>query len=451
MSSTKLTFEKIFRDTTVDWGKKYAPNTRLLDIWLKDREYLLWACNLKKGKPCDNPPGAVVRALVQIAHELASGKEDYASQQFSSFEQWFKVSQLGEGLEELPRPSRDECLSIIARCSLLGGHSDLDGLYSMAIAIAKGGALKSVSKNSIPHSRLRIFRYSFKNLEEYSIALDASKNDTTVIIDFSAHPLAHLTLDHHATCLSFWPPHSPLPPGIYDTSIPSCPRLLETYCAFGLDAELLSGCDMIDGARYSSVEQTTDLSNPFVALELALTVDVSDVIAKKVVITLAENNLDPYSVISGNSWKARIAFLQEQLTEQRSYWSKANRFLTEDNFTAVADATLAPYSASRFRYLPFENDAVRDKPFLISLRSSGAERINLGISQNPFFKKKDFFETANVNLGALARSLGRGGGRREVGSCTIMKNQIEDCILKIKSHIHDAAHSTKEPITKEPR
>lgn len=442
--AANLTVHDVFRDTTVDWGKKYSPDTPLSKIWEQDKEYLLWACNLKQGRPCDNPPGPVVRALVEIAFDLGEGRKDQAVKKFAAYDEWYQISQVGEGLEKLPRPSQAECLNILERCSLLGGHGDLDGLYSMAIAIAHGKALISSSKK-IPYSKLRIFRYGFRNLEEYTAGLERAANDVLVIIDFSAHPDAALTLDHHATCLSFWPKDTAVPVGIYDTTMPSCPRLLATHCGFSLASELLTGCDMIDGAMYTSIEQTTDLSNPFVALELALTVDVSDAIAKKVVITLAENGLDPYAVLSQPVWKARIAFIQEQLSEQRSYWSKKQRFSVDEPYTAVADGSQAPYSVSRFRYMPFENSTVRDKPFLISIRPATGQRVNLGISRNPFYSKQDFFKRHDVNLGALAKLIGRGGGRREVGSCTIMREQRDVAIAKIQSQIAQVISQERKP------
>ena len=325
-------------------------------------------------------------SLVRIAHLVTSGEEDEAKRLLKSFQQWKELTQQGLGLGNLPRPSRTQCMKTMQNCTLLGCHWDLDGMYSAAIAICLGGALEG-GKIRGAFGRLRLFRYGFRSLDEYTEALGAGKDETTVIIDYAAHPQAALTLDHHMTSLSYWELGAPIPTGIYEPSMPSCPRLLATFCGLEVSEEVLCGCDLVDGALYANVAQASDLSHPFVALEYALSVDVSEPVAKKVILTLAENQLDPQSVLSQAVWKARLALVALELEEQRSFWQKESRFRHLSDLLSVADARLAPHSATRFRYLPFENSDVIQRAYLVTIRPQSANRVNLGISRNPFLPR----------------------------------------------------------------
>ncbi len=416
-----LTPQEIFGDMVLGWGREHSQK-RIVDVWAENPDYLRWAANLSKNK-CASPPPRPIVEMIRIAHYAGSGEGDRAAELFSQFQTWRNLAEEGIGLEELPRPTRADCHRILSNCTVLGGHHDLDGIYSLAIAIARGGALE-YGKRRGAFSRLRLFRYGFRNILDYTQALAAAADDVVVIVDYAAHPQAALTLDHHVTSLSYWEPGTDLPCGIFAPTMPSCPRLLATYCGLEVPEEVLTGCDMVDGALYRSVEQAADLTNPFVALELALSLDVSDVIAKKVILTLAEHNLDPYSILNQPVWKARIELLKLELEEQRGFWSRGERIKCPNELVAVADSRLAPYSASRFRYLPLENEDALSRPYLITVRPSGQARVNLGIARNPFYSKPEFFARNPLNLGALARAVGKGGGRQEVGSSTIDAPQL---------------------------
>jgi len=433
-----MKIEEIFADVPVAWGKKYPPETKLVEIWKTDPEYLLWASNLTKNKAARTLPPQQFH-LVHIAHAMQQGQNSEAKKLLDTYQHWEKLSLRGENLDKLPRPTAKKCQALLESCTLLCGHSDLDGIYSLAIAITKGGALsQSGAVNKIPFSKLRLFNYNFNSLDDYTNGIKATKDDSVVIIDFAAHPQASLNLDHHSTCLSFWQIGTELPVGIFDISMPSCPRLLAVHCGLKVDEELLAGSDMIDGAQYKNVAQASDLTNPFVALELSLSVDVSEIVAKKAIITLAENKLDPNSVLSSPSWAARTKLIAEELKEQRSYWSKANRFDNSRELVATADARNAPYPAGRFRYLPFENQQVIEKPYLITIRNSYRDNVNLGTSRNPFYKNKKFFDSHSVDLGVLSRSLGQGGGRKEAASLTIPASQLSKTIEVINQHLESA-------------
>ena len=430
-----LSSEIIFGEQVLDTGKHAGK--RLQQIWLEDRNYLLWSANLAKN-PCTYPPPRYKVELVKIAHLLESGDEKGARKLLNELHAWQQLTEEGIGLSDLPRPSKKECLEIISSCNLLGGHCDLDGIYSLASAICSGGALGGPkAKNAF--SRLRLFRYGFRHIQDYSQAIGMNDKDTLVVIDFSAHPQAALNLDHHTTSLSYWELGAPIPKGIYESSMPSCPRLLSTYCGLDIAEDILTGCDMVDGAMYKNVEQTTDLKNPYVALEHALSLDVSDIVAKKVVLTLAENNLDPLSVLGQPIWKSRLELLELELAEQRSYWQKPNRIRAHGKLIAVADARLAPYSASRFRYLPFELDEVHSRPYLVTIRPSGHSKVNLGTARNPFYSEPEFYKRHPLNLGTLAKSLGKGGGRQEVASLTIDIHCLNTALEQTLSAIERSA------------
>ncbi len=440
VSNSPLTIEEIFSDTPIAWGRKHPREKRLMDIWKEDRGYLFWACGLgDKGKKSDVPPPPIQRNLIHIAALIEGGKNEEAEKLYRIFTHWRALSQEGTGLNEIPRPSAEDCRGILANTTLLCGHSDLDGIYSLAIAINRGGALRNSFSGKIPFSRIRLFNYGFRNLADYTTAIGAAPDDTTVIIDFSAHPEATLNLDHHATSLSYWELGTPIPLGVYDTDCPSCPRLLSKHCGLDIPEDILTSCDMVDGAKYPNVAAASDLSNPFVALEHVFRVDVSDTILKKVVVTLAENDLDPLSVLNEPIWQARLSLVTLELNEQRSYWNKDKRFDLAHPHVAVADSRLAPYSGSRFRFIPFENDGALARPYLITIRSGyRSETVNLGLSRNPFYADKSIFSTKPVNLGALATRLGEGGGRIEAASVTVKLSALKKTISLVMNEVENS-------------
>ena len=446
-SSDELSTRDVFGATSIRYGNKYDHNTPLIEIWQKDRDYLLFAANLTSKKNNARPIGSPQADLIRVAAELTFGDKAEAAKLYSQYSSWYRHAHLGEGLDELPRPTAKDCRRIFAETTILAGHFDLDGLYSVASTIALGGALGGPSggdpaRQGAIFSRLRLLRYGANQLQEFSQMLGARAGEVVVIIDFAAHPQAALTLDHHATCLKFWELGTDLPCGIYDIGMPSCPRLLATHCGLQIPEPILSGCDMVDGAQYVNVEQTIDLSNPFVAFELALQVDVSEPIAKKAVITLAENDLDPLSVLREPIWQARLQLLSLELEEQKRFWSKPRHIDAKNDYVAIADARLAPYPGARFRYLPFANDQVRERPYLITIRSSGIGRTNLGLGRNPFYRDPSFFEYHPLNLGALAAELGKGGGRMEASSVTVESGELDRTITQVIAQIERSVLNT---------
>ena len=427
-----LTLQEIFKDTTLSWGQKHY-NRKLIDVWKTDRGYLVWACNLDRSKPraaTDSLPPVAVCRLVKIALELERGDPKLANEAFERFSGWHELSQRGIGLEEIIKPSPAECRKALAQCTVLGGHSDLDGLYSMAIAIAHGKALGGPTRAQ--SGSIRVLNYYFSKLSQYTAALGLIPGDRLVVIDFAAHPDAMLTFDHHSTCLSFWEEGTPRPAGVYDTAIPSCPRLLAIYCEFEIDETILAGCDQVDGAMYPNLEAALSLSNPFSALEYCLGVDVSDVTRRDVVLTLAQNKLDPHSVLDQPSWKARLRLVKCEMDEQRKFWENPELVVHKTKHAVVIDSREAPHSASKFRYLPFELPAVEKRPYLITFRSTRfSDTINLGVGRNPFLSDRTIYEKNPLDVGALLKSLGQGGGRKEVGSLTIPRSELESVLEKI--------------------
>lgn len=437
-SISEETLQIIFQDTTLGWGSKHPRESLLVDIWKSDRDYLLWAANLKPDKPNKHPLPTYQASLVSLAFELPGLGEEERTQKLSALTTWRALARNGDGLNDLPRPSVRDCQNIISRCNILGAHGDLDGIYSAASAIAVGGALDGGSLPGAFH-RLRLFRYGFRSLAEYTEAVfEGTENDNepcSVIIDFAAHPQATLNLDHHATALSYWEFGTERPSGVFDTRFPSCPSLLAKCCGLDIPDEILSGCDMVDGAKYPRLEDSSDLRNPFVALEFALGVDVSDLVAKKAILTLAEGKLDPYALLNQEIWKARVHLVSLEFEEQRSYWNKKSRYHMLNDMVAVADARLSPYSAARFRYLPFENEDVLTRPYLVTIRPKMNHQVNLGIARNPFFASPEIFQTQPKNLGALAKRLGEGGGRIEASAVTLQDSELSRALATIGSFL----------------
>lgn len=273
-----ITPEAVFEEVVLNWGSKHA-DSKLSDLWEHDRSYLLWAANLGKS-PCYWPPTPDIVARIKIAYLFAQGHAEEGERLFAEFQRWSAISMRGEGLSELPRPGREKCAEIISRCNLLAGHSDLDGIYSVVIAMKLGGALEG-GKMKGAFGSLKLLRYGHKSLEDYTQALAVDEEDTTVIIDFAAHPAAALTLRPPHYCAAVLGAGFSDATGIYEPSMPSCPRLLATFCGLSVSEEILSGCDRVDGAIYKNVEETIDLSNPFVALEAALSLMSAALLLKR--------------------------------------------------------------------------------------------------------------------------------------------------------------------------
>lgn len=425
-SSGPLTIEAVLSGKKLLWGRKH-PKEDLFVLWNKDRDYLYWASGAKSGKRPEPPMPKAQETLIRVAHMISAGEQSAAEDLYRDFSEWYQLAVEGEGLEKLPRPTPAKCKELLAKATIIGGHFDLDGIYSVAAAILKGGALGSIEPD-LRATRVKLFRYNLRNIDEYTSLLGVNSKETAVVIDFAAHPNAALNLDHHTTCLSYWNLGAELPVGVFEPSMPSCPRLLANYCEMDIPEDVLTGCDMVDGARYPDLAAANSLSNPFVALEGMLSLDVSDIVARRVIFTLVANNLDPYSVINIPVWKARFNLLELELEEQRSYWSKPKAVRAEHPLISVADARFAPHPATRFRYLPFENPAALERPFMITVRGGTGLRVNLGISRNPFFGDKSFFEKHSVNLGGIAKTMGQGGGRQEAASLSIELAALKDTV-----------------------
>ena len=432
-SAGPITVESVLSGKKLLWGRKH-PKEDLFTIWNKDRDYLFWASGAKSGKRPEPPMPKAQETLIRVAHLINSGEQAAAEELYADFSHWYQLSVEGEGLDKLPRPTPEECKAIIAKATVIGGHFDLDGIYSVAAAILKGGALSSIDPD-LRASRVKLFRYNVRNIDEYTQLLGVNSKETAIIIDYAAHPNAALNLDHHTTCLSYWQLGTPLPIGVFESSMPSCPRLLANYCDLEIPEDVLTGCDMVDGARYSDLQSANSLANPFVALEGMLSLDVSDIVARRVIFTLVANNLDPYSVINIPVWQARFKLLELELDEQRAYWAKPKAVKAEHPLISVTDARFAPHPATRFRYLPFENPAAIERPFMITVRGGAGLRVNLGISRNPFFGDKAFFEKHSVNLGGIAKSMGQGGGRQEAASLSIELASLKDTVNAIIQNI----------------
>ncbi len=453
----KLSPAIIFGETTISWGNKFAPTTPLREVWQSDRNYLQFAANLATKKN-DYPIPSPQFDLIRIVHELETGSKERAAELYSTYQDWQRYVIKGEGLETLPRPSTAKCRELLADATILAGHADLDGIYSLAALIARGGALSSLRKgsniNSL-YSRIRMLRYGLRDLKEYTMLLmegctkpnvDSNNlldTERVVVIDYAAHPKATLSLDHHTTALRYWPLGESSPCGIFDTSMPSCPSLLKLHCQIDIPNEVIIGCDLVDGAQYKTIEETIDFSNPFVSLELALSVDVSEPIQRKVVLTLAQNDLDPYSVLNEPVWQARIKLLQAELAEQRSYWSKDTRYNLKHDLLAVADGKSSPYSSTRFRYLPFENTEVMKRPYLLTIRGGKPGRVNLGVARNPFYSDKTYFDDNYIDLGVMTQTLGTGGGRIEAAAVTVTSSDLQLTIESIKAAIDNSTGTGK--------
>ncbi len=427
--SSGISAKELFGETTLAWGKKY-PSERLADIWGKDKSYLLWACGLtgSGSKMPDVPPPSFQRKLVELALELERGNQTQVLERLNSLRNWQRLAQEGVGLSDLPRPTTAQCQEAISQATVLAGHSDLDGLLSLAIAIAFGGALGGASK-AIP-GQIRILNYVYRNLNDFTNALALQGSDKAIIIDFAAHPRAAMTFDHHATCLSFWEEGTEIPKGIYDTSMPSCPRLLATYAGYPVPEPVLTGSDRVDGAIYSSPQETTNLDDPFVLFEYLLGVDVSDNLKRALVIELARTKLDVSAVLARPIWQARRNLLAHELEDQRSFWNDEKRIVRLTGRVAIVDGREAPYHPAKFRYLPFETTSICERAYLITIRPGrSATTINLGLSRNPFHPETR--TTSTANLGAIAKMLGQGGGRPEAASTTLPLSQLDAALSQI--------------------
>lgn len=437
-----LSIEKIFSDYTLQWGKKYSPNTPLIELWNSDRDYLLWGAKLsgKNNKDSFSLPPLQLE-LVVMAYLFETGKVEEAEKRFSHFKRWYDLTQQGIGIEKLKKAEISNALNSIENCEYLVAHTDLDGLMSAAILIKNLSALSKLdSKNK--YRNLRLMNYGGNTLRDFTEQLEIPAEKSFVTVDFATHPDSALTIDHHATSLSFIELGAKLPPVVLDLTAPSCPHLIDQYFNLGLPKDLISNCNKIDGAQYQNLNETTDLSNPYIALELCLKIAVGDNIQINVVKELVESNLDVNAVLESKSFKARIDLIKTFLDEQRDYFKNSDLIDDSHELYSIVDGSFAPHPLTLFRYMPFESKDVINRPYLISIRSQRRRSLNLGLSRNPFYPTS-FFENKAVNLGGLAKRLGKGGGRVEAASLMIPAAE-KSAILKIIGSEIESIHVARD-------
>src|SRR5262245_5708977 len=110
---------EVFLDTPIGWGSKYPRETALLRIWEEDREYLLWAANLKGDRPNRHPLPHYQQSLIRLAYELSSADAADREERLRGLADWRALSREGRGLELLPRPSAADCRNIISRATIV--------------------------------------------------------------------------------------------------------------------------------------------------------------------------------------------------------------------------------------------------------------------------------------------------------------------------------------------
>jgi oligoribonuclease NrnB/cAMP/cGMP phosphodiesterase (DHH superfamily) len=171
-------------------------------------------------------------------------------------------------------------------------HRDFDGMVSAAVLAV---ALKETRGESPVWSDV--------NYDQRSDWENFSRDQRFAIVDFHFHPRAEYWFDHHPT--TFLTPelraqYQPSDRWSWDESSPSCPPLILRHARehWGFEAparfvEMAQWSDIVDAARYTSVEQAVFGDEPALRIARALTVApnsewLNDLVGRMTTATLDE-------------------------------------------------------------------------------------------------------------------------------------------------------------------
>lgn len=276
-------------------------------------------------------------------------------------------------------------------------HDDLDGAASAAVL---NGFLEDVvgerGNNFLPVNFHLETDWLFPQLPFLNV------DERFAIVDFLYHPAAEVWFDHHPTAFKT---------GMYrahfesrkasllqwDTTAPSCARLIyETlrpiWSSAGRMAELVEGADMIDQARYPSVEAYFDAKHPAIAINHAWS-RLDEALKDRLIRTLTQGTLQ-------DGLAAVRPQMEEAKQAQHEILSDYRQYVDLRGTVAVTDVGNVPRPFVRYASYSYFPQALYS---LALYRPKDENAVYVSIGKNPWIA----FEHAH--LGELAKRWGGGG------------------------------------------
>ena len=282
-------------------------------------------------------------------------------------------------------------------------HRDFDGMVSASILarILRERSGESVVWRSVNYDQ----RDDWENFE---------RDRRFAIVDFHFHPRAEYWFDHHPTTFlteELRAQYAPSDRWAWDESSPSCPPLILGHAArhWGYEAEprfveMARWSDVVDAARYASVEQAVFGEEPALRIARALTVAPSPEWVDTLVGALVEGDL------------ATVASRED--VEKAHQRASRNRDRALEQFpptvSSKKDGVLL-YDASsnqirRERFAPFyHHPDVHYSVGVIPTRSG----FHVSAGENPWNPPPEPWRSA-AHIGSIMEGYG-GGGHRAVG------------------------------------
>jgi len=249
----------------------------------------------------------------------------------------------------------------------------------------------------------------------------------TVIVDFYYHPEAAFWFDHHPTSFikSEWKKRfRPDKFHHFGTKYSSCCMLVLEQLAknFGYSPprhlkELGRWADVIDGAKYRSARQVTEMKEP--ALQIAAFIDWDDG-AKPLawlIRLLSEKSFK--EIVADSRLKKTMGVIRKEVRKLLGVYRKNLKLYGRLAFIDITSAK------GELRFVPYYLHPHIVYSLVLKKWDKGVRHITLGA--NPWQRRKN-----GINIGAFLRKHYKGGGHKDVGGAEFRsKKAAEKAIQEI--------------------
>jgi hypothetical protein len=279
-------------------------------------------------------------------------------------------------------------------------HRDFDGMVSAAVLAVVLRQTKSEED----------VRWSSVNYDQRSDWKNFSADERFAIVDFHFHPRADYWFDHHPT--TFLTPelraeYSPSERWNWDETSPSCPPLIlrhaREHWGFGANErfdEMARWSDVIDAARYDSVEQAVFGDQPALRIARALTVAPSPEWIDGLVTAMTTGTLSEVA----DRPEVEKAFQRASRNRDRALQQFPPTIQSNESGVLLFDASSNQIRRERFAAF-YHHPDIHYSVGVIPTRAG----FHVSCGENPWLSSP-----ASVHIGEIMERYG-GGGHRAVG------------------------------------
>ena len=259
------------------------------------------------------------------------------------------------------------------------------------------------------------------------------------VVDFLYHPGADVWADHHLT--TFLSEEARMdfetrrnPNLMYDNAATSCAILLWRHWGHSLQGrkecykELVHWADLIDSARYESVEQAIALESPALQINLALGISRDEHFSKKLVGWFRSRTLAEIAALPD----VRSAFLEGLSLQEQGLRKLKNSIRLTDDAIAVFDVDATGVQVNRYAPFYFYPDARYSAGVI-----RGPDEAKITAMRNPWL------EFPSAPLGEICAALG-GGGHQRVGSIALRGGETSEAGFKLNKLLEQISSWRKQ-------